>query len=114
MTQNQTRVERSPAEQYQTQQFQPYEFNHEFGGSAKLTTTLVHALSDVAGVDVTDAEFTLSDYVDPEALDNLFKPKDDDSPRLGGHLSFTAWGCQVTVYSDGRITVVPPRQTRTY
>ncbi len=112
MKQNQTRVDEPSTDQHATQSGQPYVFEHEFGGSARLTTTLAHALADVAGVDVTDAEFTLSDYVDPEALDRLFKPRADDTPRLGGHLSFTAWGCQVTVYSDGRITVVPPQRAR--
>ncbi|MFB6141606.1 MAG: HalOD1 output domain-containing protein [Halosimplex sp.] len=75
-----------------------------------MTTTLAHAISDVTGVDVTDTGFTLNDHVDPEALDRLFKPKADGTQRIDGHLSFTIWGYQVTVYSDGQIAIVPPRQ----
>jgi hypothetical protein len=85
-----------------------YVVEHDFDGPAELTTTLVHALSNVSGVDVTDTEFTLNDYVDPEALDALFKPKGDGEFRMSGRLSFTAWGYRVTVYSDGRIAIVPP------
>ena len=79
-----------------------------FDGSAKLTTTLAHALSDVSGIDVTDTGFTLYDHVDPDALDQLFKPTDDGQVRMNGLLTFTVWGHQVTVYSDGRIAIVPP------
>jgi hypothetical protein len=87
-----------------------YYVKHDFGGAAELTTTLAHAISDVTGVDVTDSGFTLNDHVDPEALDQLFKPRDDGTPRVDGHLSFAVWGYQVTVYSDGQIAIVPPNQ----
>ncbi|WP_436912303.1 HalOD1 output domain-containing protein [Halosimplex marinum] len=87
-----------------------YYVKHDFGGSAELTTTLAHAISDATGVDVTDTGFTLNDHVDPEALDRLFKPKDDGTARVDGHLSFAIWGYQVTVYSDGQIAIVPPNQ----
>lgn len=110
MYRNQPPVEQPPSGQYQAQGTQTYVVQHDFDGSAKLTTTLVHALSDVTGIDVTDAGFTLSDHVDPDALDRLFRPRDDDTPRLNGHLAFTVWGYQVTVYSDGQITIVPPQQ----
>jgi hypothetical protein len=90
---------------------QTYFVEHDFERPAKLTTTLAHALSDVSGIDVTDTGFTLDDHVDPDALDRLFKPKEDGTPRMNGRLTFTAWGYQVTVYSDGQIAIVPPQQT---
>jgi len=89
---------------------QTYYVKHDFDGSAKLTTTLTHALSDVSGIDVTDTGFTLYDHVDPDALDQLFKPTKDGSQRMNGMLTFTVWGHQVTVYSDGQIAIVPPQQ----
>ncbi|WP_254274430.1 HalOD1 output domain-containing protein [Haloarcula marina] len=89
---------------------QTYVVKHDFGGTAALTTTLAHAIADVTGVDVTDAGFTLYDHVDPEALDRLFKPKADGSLRVDGYFTFTIWGNQVTVHSDGRIAIVPPQQ----
>jgi hypothetical protein len=90
---------------------QPYVVHHDFDGPAELTTTLAHAIADVTGFEVTEAGFTLSDYVDPDALDRLFAPKSDGIPRTNGHLGFTIWNCQVTVYSTGRI-VVTRTQTR--
>ena len=101
-------VTQSPPPQNQPQRQQQYVVHHEFGGSAELTTTLVHAISDVTGTDVTETEFTLNDYANPEALNRLFKPKADDTPRASGQFTFTIWGCQVTIFSNGQITIVPP------
>lgn len=91
---------------------QPYFVQHEFGGSSDLTTTLVHALSDVTGADVTQAEESLVDHVHPEALDRLFRPAPDGTPRPNGHVSFTVWDHQVTVYHNGQIAITPPVQAR--
>lgn len=99
------------APQQQSRGNQNYFVRHDFEGSAELTTTLAHAISDVTGIDVTDTGFTLNDHVDPEALDRLFAPKEDGTPRTNGHVSFTIWNYQVTVYSNGQIAIVPPRQT---
>lgn len=87
---------------------QPYHVTHEFGGSSELSTTLVHALADVAGVDVTQAEFRLADYVDPDALDRLFEPAGDGTAQVDGYLCFTVWDNQVTIYHDGQIVIAPP------
>lgn len=110
MYRNGQHAKQHSSQQYQSQRTQNYYVQHEFDGSAELTTTLAHAISDVTGVDVTDTGFTLNDHVDPEALDRLFEPKEDGTPRTNGHVSFTIWGYQVTVYSSGQIAIVPPRQ----
>ncbi len=96
--------------QNQTVEPQPYFVHHEFGGSTKLTTTLVHAISDVSGVDVTQAESHLSNYVDPTALDRLFKPGSSTTQHANGMLSFTMWNYQITIYHNGRIAIAPPAQ----
>lgn len=88
---------------------QPYYVEHEFGGSAELTTTLVHALSDVTGADVTEAEFQLGNYVDTDALDRLFEPAADGKGRSNGFVGFNVWGHQVTIYHDGHIVISPPQ-----
>lgn len=110
MYRNETHVKQQSQRNYQVRDTQTYFVTHDFDGPAKLTTTLAHALSDVSGIDVTDTGFTLTDHVDPDALDRLFTPKDDGTPRMSGHLTFTVWGYQVTVYSDGQIAIVPPQQ----
>jgi len=110
MYRNQTDAKSHPTQQYQGRETRTHFVKHDFDGPAALTTTLAHALSDVSGVDVTDTGFTLYDYIDPDALDRLFKPADDGSQRVNGMLTFTVWGHQVTVYSDGQIAIVPPQQ----
>lgn len=109
MNRNGQHTKQATSQQYQSAETQNYFLQHDFDGSAELTTTLVHAISDVTGIDVTDAGFTLNDHVDPDALDQLFKPKEDGTPRTNGHVSFTVWGYQVTVYSTGQIAIIPPR-----
>ena len=89
---------------------QPYFVQHEFGGSSDLTTTLVHAIADVTGADVTQVEDGLASCVDPRAVDLLFRPAPDGTPRPNGHLSFTLWDHQVTVYHNGQIAITPPAQ----
>lgn len=110
MYRNESHVKQTTPQQSRTRQTQTYFVQHDFDGPAKLTTTLAHAISDISDVDVTDTGFTLNDHVDPDALDRLFKPKDDGTPRMDGHLTFTIWGFQATVYSDGQIAIVPPQQ----
>jgi len=109
MYRNETHVKSHSRGGYRTTNTQTYFVQHDFDGPAKLTTTLAHAISDVSGIDVTDTGFSLADHVDPDALDRLFRPKDDGTPRMDGHLTFTVWGYQVTVYSDGQIAIVPPQ-----
>lgn len=84
---------------------------HDPEGSAALTTTVVHALADVMGADVSDAGFSLYDSVDPDALDRVFAPKADGTPRPPGHIAFGVQGYQVTVYSTGEIVITPPAES---
>ncbi|WP_225334993.1 HalOD1 output domain-containing protein [Halomicrobium urmianum] len=85
-----------------------YEY-HEHESAAELTTTLVHALADVMGRDVSDVEWRLSDSVDPDALDRLFSTGDGTA---GGdcHVAFAVEGYRVTVYGNGEIVITPPER----
>lgn len=74
-------------------------------GPAKVSTTLVHALADVMGQDVTDTDFCLYDSIDPDALNRLF------ANRPGGHVAFGVNGYAVTVYGDGRVVITEPPST---
>lgn len=81
---------------------------HEPGGSAKVSTTVVHALADAMGVDVTDIGFSLYDSIDPDALDRIFAQTTTGPPRAPGHVAFSVDGYRVTVYSSGHIVITPP------
>lgn len=74
-------------------------------GPGELSTTLVLALAEVAGVDPVD--FQLYTYIDPDALDGLFDPLDDEgTPRGRVHLDIL--DCAVTIHSTGRIEIRVP------
>lgn len=80
---------------------------HDSESTAKLSTTVVHALADVIGADVTDADLELQDTIDPDALDRIFAAAGEPS-RTPSHLAFTVDGYQITVYSSGQIVITPP------
>ncbi|WP_435155217.1 DUF7504 family protein [Haladaptatus sp. DFWS20] len=80
---------------------------HDLSGPQSLSTTVTVAVADVAGVEPAEIPEQLYDVIDPEALDKLFKPRDDGKQRRGGRLSFSLYGHHVTVRGDGSITVQP-------
>lgn len=43
--------------------------------------------------------------IDPEALDALFAPRSDGTPRPGGEVSFSCCGYHVTIEQDGTVTL---------
>lgn len=90
-----------------------YHAYHDPQSPAKLSTTVVHALAEVMDLDVTDTGFSLYDSVDPDALDQLFSPHDDGTPRPPGHVAFSVNGYRITVYSEGHIVITPPTPVRT-
>lgn len=77
---------------------------HDSESAAKLSTTVIHALADVMGTDVTDTSFQLYDNIDPDALDRIFSDT-ERSPSTASHLAFTVNNYQVTVYSSGEIVI---------
>jgi len=85
-----------------------YHAYHDPDSTARLSTTVVHALADVMGSDVTDIGFNLSDSIDPDALDRIFSMGDDGDRGATGHLAFTVDGYQVTVYDTGQIVITLP------
>lgn len=89
-----------------------YRVEHDSDDPAALSTTVVHALADCMGIDVTDSRLSLYDAVDPDALDSLFRPCHDGTPRNGGTLSFPINGYHVTVDSSGEILIKPPETGR--
>lgn len=107
MHRNASAVQHTGQHGAQQQPQQAYTVQHDFEGAATVTETVVHALSDVTGMDVTDADFALVDYVDPDSLNRLFAPKPDGTPRVNGHVSFTVMGYQTTIYATGQVSIVP-------
>jgi hypothetical protein len=93
-----------------TESDQPnYVTTHDPDGPSKRSTTVIHALADVMGADVSETSFRLYDSVDPDALDRIFASTDGNT-AVGGHVAFTVEGYRVTVYEDGRIVITPPAE----
>lgn len=70
-----------------------------------LTVTLTMALSEVSEYSETDLIPDFPKYVDPDALDRLFRPGSDGELRQGGPLHLEIKGHDVTIYSSGRIEI---------
>lgn len=68
-----------------------------------LSTTLVMAAADVAEVAPEDLRPQLYDIMDPDALDALFESIHRNPHSSPVRLTFSEWGCRVTVASDGVI-----------
>lgn len=73
----------------------------------ELSTTVIQALSEAAGVDPLEFDTPLNDYVDPDALNSLFRTRPDGTARPGGSLTFRIEGYDVTVRSTGQIEITP-------
>ena len=74
-----------------------------------LSYAVIEAIAEREGVDATEIEppeyEALYDVCNPEALDSLFAPREDGTPRGSGRVSFHFCGYAVTVTSDGTVTV---------
>lgn len=62
-----------------------------------LGTTVVDALGRAADVPPEQLDLELNDYLDPDALDTLFAPRSDGTPRVGGRVAFDVDGRSVVV-----------------
>lgn len=93
------------------------EFTYDVSGDESLSEGVVAAISAVSGADPSPGTPTgteegdhlepLYTAVEPDALDRLFRATASDLPRPSGRITFTYCGHEVTVRSDGRISVEP-------
>lgn len=77
---------------------------HTFGGSIRASVAVVEAVATATDYDPYDVP-PLYEVVDPDALDELFSPKHDGTPRRSGRIVFRLAGCDVTVTGRGEIVV---------
>lgn len=63
------------------------------------TEAILTVLDDVSQESLSASEVTLSDRVDPDALDTLF------ASSTAAEVTFTFAGCEVTVYGDRSVVV---------
>jgi len=82
-----------------------YVVDHDETRYRELSVTVVHAVLDVTGKEPTEVD--LNAVVHPDALNRIFSPTHDGTPRDGGTLEFELAGCRVRVDGDGEVRVDP-------
>jgi hypothetical protein len=82
-----------------------YHVQHDLESRTELSVTVVAAVAEV--LDRDPADLDLNGVVHPDALNSIFSPRYDGTPRRGGTLSFSLEGCSVTVDREGAIVVDP-------
>ncbi|MDY6774984.1 MAG: HalOD1 output domain-containing protein [Halobacteria archaeon] len=77
----------------------------------KLSEAVISEIADYEGVDPSDLEPPLYDYIDPEALDDLFAPKHSGDGRSYGQVRFRYKDYQVIVDTDANVVVYEETDT---
>ena len=76
-------------------------------GERSLSYEIIEAIAEREGVETTAIEppeyEALYDVLNPEALDALFAPREDGTPRTEGRIEFAFCGYDVVVTSDGEV-----------
>ena len=68
-----------------------------------LAVEVMEAVASAKGVDVLALETTLYEVVDPDALEQLFAPLANGTPRAGGRLILEIADCEVVIESTGDV-----------
>lgn len=77
-------------------------------GGESLCETVVDTVARREGVAPARLDAPLYDVLDPDALEELLSSMEDGDGL--GHVAFDYLGYEVTVYSDGRVTVDDPAE----
>ena len=83
----------------------PLEIHHDWHSSESLGTTIIQTMMENAEVDSTAIPVSLYESVDPDALEDLFQPRQEGVPRMNGETTFAFAGHYITVQGDGKITI---------
>ncbi|MGB9955161.1 HalOD1 output domain-containing protein [Haloferax prahovense] len=77
---------------------------YEIGADELVSTAVVRAVSAVDGREPSSLR-PLGNVVDTTALDTLFEPQYDGTPRTGGRLSFVYNDCHITIDNGEYLTL---------
>lgn len=73
-----------------------------------LSVTITQALTEVDGVEINETVDNFPQYVDPDALDRLFRiPRSGDRRHDEGYIHLEIEGIDVTVHATGEIEIEP-------
>lgn len=78
-------------------------------GTDPPSVTIIQAIAKIKGVKATELPSLREDTdIDPEVLDDLFKPTIGGESQREGHVKLPYLGWTVTIFSFGRIELRPP------
>lgn len=75
---------------------------HDWSDEESIVSTIVTAIAELSDPTTIDP---LHHYVDPDALERLFRPISDDRRREEGYVTFSVEEFDVTVDANGMILV---------
>lgn len=81
-----------------------YRTHHDLSTDG-LSLTISVALAEVTGQEETELIPKFSEHADPDALNRLFRTLPNGDRRGPGHVTLHVAGFEVTVESDGHITM---------
>lgn len=70
----------------------------------RISRTIVERIAEAEGIAPTELDTRLYDVIEPEALNELFRPQADGS-ATDGFVSFNFHGYTVTVHSDSSVEI---------
>ena len=85
---------------------------HDWERDDSVSSTIIEGVAAVTDTPEAKLDPPLYEVVDPDALDTLCQPLNDDIIRDGsGQLKFSLQGCTVTLDWSGRIKIDPPDES---
>ncbi|QRV16922.1 hypothetical protein JMJ58_08670 [Haloterrigena salifodinae] len=85
------------------------ETTRQLSRADEVCTTVALAVADATETPVDELP-PLYSVIDPDALNDIFQPRNGDRPPAGTHVSFVIAGCTVSI-RDGAVVVSPGTET---
>ncbi|WP_435158149.1 DUF7504 family protein [Haladaptatus sp. DFWS20] len=83
----------------------PLEIQYDQQRDHSLSAVIIQEMIEAAGVEPSDIPNPLYESVDPDALEELFQPLMDGTPRENYEVSFAFAGHYITIRDGGRIQI---------
>lgn len=84
------------------------EYVYEMESDESVTEGVVTAVENATGIPIPEMA-PLHETVNVDALDALFSDSYSGTPRNRGRIKFTYCGCEIVVFSSGRVLVEPDK-----
>ena len=78
---------------------------YQIGDDQTATEAVLEAVADQVDIDVLDLAIPLYDAIDPDALESFYEAARDSFQTSTISVSFTYYGCDVTVTGAGEVTI---------